>query len=285
MQGKSGCRMRLPPPTRGWTPHHGGGDACQHGSPAHAGMDPLALILALATPGLPRPRGDGPCCANASKKPPKAPPPTRGWTLPRALALKADAGSPAHAGMDPWRTDAPSGGLRLPRPRGDGPARGQVPDRVVAAPPPTRGWTLMRQGADQLLIGSPAHAGMDPSSVRPGPSASWLPRPRGDGPVFVNDPSSQAAAPPPTRGWTRDVAREQFRRDGSPAHAGMDPSRQRAAQYEAWLPRPRGDGPASKAAPQARDPAPPPTRGWTRGALARPGRHAGSPRPRGDGPG
>ncbi len=59
----------------------------------------------------------------ASLKP--APPPTRGWTLlARAWHLHT-AGSPAHAGMDPWRAGTPTRRNRLPRPRGDGPPAGQ----------------------------------------------------------------------------------------------------------------------------------------------------------------
>ena len=56
---------------------------------------------------------------------------------------------------------------------------------VAAAPPHTRGWTHDAAGRGAGVVGSPAHAGMDPCSptspFRPG----WLPRTRGDRPPRV----------------------------------------------------------------------------------------------------
>ncbi len=114
----------VPPPTRGW-PRQGPscGDRIP-GSPAHAGMAPLA-----ATPGglgkrFPRPRGDGPDSAKGAEVLVMVPPPTRGWPPSGAQSAPAPPGSPAHAGMAPACSSRIwcSGGF--PRPRGDGPGAG-----------------------------------------------------------------------------------------------------------------------------------------------------------------
>ena len=94
-------------------------------------------------------------------RPRVAPPPTRGWTPFRIKATIRHDGSPAHAGMDLLMAYAPVVGLRLPRPRGDGPSRLPAGIRGLAAPPPTRGWTDMHSVTHPHPHGSPAHAGMD----------------------------------------------------------------------------------------------------------------------------
>ena len=133
---------------------------------------------------------------------------------------------------------------------------------------------------------------------------SWLPRPRGDGPVRSMIWAEVDLAPPPTRGWTPARLGHRILRGGSPAHAGMDPAPTVRSSLPIRLPRPRGDGPCMAALPYCRMAAPPPTRGWTpttpstmpstRGSPAHAGmdrdaptsktRRARLPRPRGDGP-
>src|SRR5438309_2264971 len=95
-----------------------------------------------------------------------APPPTRGSTLEFHVAGAGHRGSPAHAGIDPT-TPSPSGRRRwLPRPRGDRPGVRPVLALISAAPPPTRGSTLLATYASLADDGSPAHAGIDPGYPR-----------------------------------------------------------------------------------------------------------------------
>ena len=111
-----------------------------------------------------------------------------------------------------------------------------------------------------------------------------LPRPRGDGPWDEWILGDAKGAPPPTRGWTLRHRCGDGDRDGSPAHAGMDPAHRPPVGWSAV--------------------APPPTRGWTPNILPERRIHYGSPahagmdpcwyrsmstpswlpRPRGDGP-
>jgi len=110
--------------------------------------------------------------------------------------------------------------------------------------------------------------------------------------------------PPPTRGWSRCWIRSPEPPTGSPAHAGMVPSKAPMQRWKTRFPRPRGDGPGSRNFARKSSRVPPPTRGWSprRHLVAPPGpgspAHAGMvldlpinfsgsvrfPRPRGDGP-
>ena len=213
--------------------------------------------------GLPRTRGDGPAFSGHVYRGIKAPPHTRGWTQFSRRCRHLDVGSPAHAGMDLARCSSGPRTRGLPRTRGDGPEQGQVPDRGEAAPPHTRGWTWVDEPDPALRNGSPAHAGMDPRSCAARSAARRLPRTRGDGPSAASTDARTPVAPPHTRGWTRPRHPLRLRQLGSPAHAGMDPSRPRSASSWAWLPRTRGDGPAAGGAAARSTPAPPHTRGWT----------------------
>ncbi len=233
-----------PPPTRGWTRKPRGVVPMKAGSPAHAGMDPSPRRPAGRPRRLPRPRGDGPRGLRIPQSFHEAPPPTRGWTRDADHDWRRDGGSPAHAGMDPRNTRWSYSVRRLP--------------------PPTRGWTPREDRFPAKPGGSPAHAGMDPSASLRVRRGGWLPRPRGDGPSSTAPNSSTAAAPPPTRGWTLVPLVVVFDAVGSPAHAGMDPSKTGFRISHLGLPRPRGDGPAIGLAGLRIAEAPPPTRGWTR---------------------
>ena len=252
-----------PPPTRGWTRKTLHLDAKSLGSPAHAGMDPGRVVYGTHVAGLPRPRGDGPGDRGVQSPRLTAPPPTRGWTRVELGAPSIQHGSPAHAGMDPSALGRWARCRRLPRPRGDGPLSHYTEKLAAKAPPPTRGWTLLRTIEAACDAGSPAHAGMD-RQVNIGDGGGLrLPRPRGDGPGQDRNLYLQSMAPPPTRGWTRRVLRAEGGRRGSPAHAGMDPSRRTPSRRRCGLPRPRGDGPALADIAEPAISAPPPTRGWT----------------------
>ena len=172
------------------------------------------------------------------------------------------------------------------------------------ASPPTRGWTPDEPLQRAHAAGFPAHAGMDPRPASSRATRRGLPRPRGDGPFSKRVFELTGMASPPTRGWTRRRAQHVSDGVGFPAHAGMDPRRDRAPRLRLRLPRPRGDGPVQHDRSQPIARASPPTRGWTPvvdgAGLEDDGfpAHAGMdpnlrrlerlerrlPRPRGDGP-
>ena len=171
------------------------------GSPARAGMAPRSRGLAGQHAGLPRPRGDGPHRLVIRDTRRLAPPPARGWPRDKALDASGERGSPARAGMAPSASRISTCGIRLPRPRGDGPVELTADGFMLEAPPPARGWP---QGLRVLLgnaNGSPARAGMAPRARNGGDGQTRLPRPRGDGPPTCNQTPTPCLAPPPARGW------------------------------------------------------------------------------------
>ena len=89
------------PPTRGWTRKAALSGSKWDGCPAYAGMDPNRTCRLLAGKGLPRLRGDGPCCHCPATLRKPAAPPTRGWTLDKLRTAPLRPGCPAYAGMDP----------------------------------------------------------------------------------------------------------------------------------------------------------------------------------------
>ena len=196
------------------------------------------------------------------------------------------------------------GPYRLPRTRGDGPYADLFAFDTDRAPPHTRGWTRGDHLRGDDRFGSPAHAGMDPTSRTAQGWRWWLPRTRGDGPPGLDVARILREAPPHTRGWTFWSWAIPVAGMGSPAHAGMDPAARRVTGDHHGLPRTRGDGPVADDVQIDTVGAPPHTRGWTPLAKAAevdlPGSpaHAGMdptlraakdlgrrlPRTRGDGP-
>ena len=206
-------------------------------------MDPSRSYASRVGCWLPRLRGDGPAGGPAAGRAHEAPPPTRGWTrscLPYWICI---SGSPAYAGMDPDAATGRSAPARLPRLRGDGPLDLALFTTAEVAPPPTRGWTRQEAHRAGARLGSPAYAGMDPTTARPRRSTRWLPRLRGDGPAVTAPPALRPSAPPPTRGWTLRQHDGLWLASGSPAYAGMDPEQPRPRAGIERLPRLRGDGP------------------------------------------
>ena len=159
---------------------------------------------------------------------------------------------------------------------------------LTAAPPHTRGSTARSGGDGQPAPGSPAHAGIDPNRWWPKGCRRWLPRTRGDRPVWVEGGSSWLEAPPHTRGSTARSAKKQGKSvdnlppapphtrgstainqiepcsgTGSPAHAGIDPNRWWPKGCRRWLPRTRGDRPVWVEGGSSWLEAPPHTRGST----------------------
>ncbi len=295
----------VPPPTRGST--HAPLDALEAGagSPAHAGIDLHPRGSCRTRLRFPRPRGDRPLPSPGRRPHRLVPPPTRGSTRDRLVRASAEVGSPAHAGIDPGTCSAASGRLRFPRPRGDRPKPVTSARGKVMVPPPTRGSTALLGDLVLVRLGSPAHAGIDPSS-KPAPAPPCrFPRPRGDRPLHAPEHYSGFEVPPPTRGSTQHRLRQGNLDLGSPAHAGIDPSASAARRRPRRFPRPRGDRPSIFEANRAPTAVPSPTRGSTLQA-GRPGvgsqgspAHAGIdprrrpqsqgphrfPRPRGDRPG
>ena len=193
---------------------------------------------------------------------------------------------------------------RLPRTRGDGPESTDPTDPTDPASPHTRGWTCHMPLLHVRRPGFPAHAGMDRAAPCSMAAAVRLPRTRGDGPSSLKVQAAMPTASPHTRGWTRSQYRHGVRRQGFPAHAGMDLASRQPQCQAPRLPRTRGDGPSGSCSPACILKASPHTRGWTSvllhqtaGAVGFPA-HAGMdpsvtrelspmawlPRTRGDGP-
>jgi len=193
-----------------------------------------------------------------------APPRTRGWTWEMVHVCLGAKGSPAHAGMDPDHKNTCNTVSWLPRARGDGPVIDSRFPYIIAAPPRTRGWTLLRALRRIQAAGSPAHAGMDLFLDVSAARSPRLPRARGDGPDFAYFIGQRLLAPPRTRGWTQATYSDILQAEGSPAHAGMDPSTRPPSRPVVGLPRARGDGPGRLALVINGAKAPPRTRGWTR---------------------
>ena len=131
------------------------------------------------------------------------------------------------------------------------------------ASPHTRGWTPESGHGTPGRCGFPAHAGMDPPTVRLVRRMRRLPRTRGDGPFTVDVAFTTSAASPHTRGWTSLTFVYDENRYGFPAHAGMDPARDDLGHADARLPRTRGDGPSLSRSVTDSRMASPHTRGWT----------------------
>ncbi len=128
-----------PPRTRGSVqPYqfHRGADG---GSPAHAGIGPLPPTVDRRDHGLPRARGDRPGGELVSVFSPEAPPRTRGSAFVGSAGGVSAGGSPAHAGIGPYRACRSRSLARLPRARGDRPALVSSATATDAAPPRTRG--------------------------------------------------------------------------------------------------------------------------------------------------
>ena len=135
-----------PPHTRGSTRTGRLSTHPGHGSPAHAGIDPLMRVGYQALKGLPRTRGDRPLPWDPAEIASGAPPHTRGSTLCVAHHYDVFLGSPAHAGIDPPPTCLAATSPGLPRTRGDRPQIVQPEAFRLTAPPHTRGSTRLDGG-------------------------------------------------------------------------------------------------------------------------------------------
>ena len=128
-----------------------------------------------------------------------------------------------------------------------------------------------------LVSGSPAHAGIDPAAGGSGCSMRGLPRSRGDRPSRSDRAPSLAPAPPLPRGSTPRCSGRDTGRNGSPAHAGIDPPSSSPIRALVGLPRSRGDRPDTRCRMSSITSAPPLTRGSTRHKVPNVVHHVGSP--------
>ncbi len=232
-----------PPRGRGWTPVTHVADEFGEGSPAWAGMDPRRSRPRPTLPRLPRVGGDGPFDGVTKAAVTEAPPRGRGWTRCAPTPSPSSGGSPAWAGMDPPTPSRCCAARWLPRVGGDGPCTKRASPGTDWAPPRGRGWTRHDSRCCGRYRGSPAWAGMDPRSPRRRRPSRRLPRVGGDGPSTRRSMGITFRAPPRGRGWTRRRPHGAARLAGSPAWAGMDPSRDIVRALPSRLPRVGGDGP------------------------------------------
>ena len=165
----------------------------------------------------------------------------------------------------------------LPRASGDGPGMRWASSPVGQAPPRERGWTVPELFRLQRLAGSPARAGMDPGARTASCACRGLPRASGDGPCLIAVAVTSRLAPPRERGWTLDWVSRAHIPVGSPARAGMDPPKARAARSRIGLPRASGDGPTRPLMTFTCRPAPPRERGWTLAVQLAQAHRVGSP--------
>jgi len=157
--------VAAPPHTRGSTCVINLSMVSAAGSPAHAGIDPMAVSTAPIVRRLPRTRGDRPGDVQDAMVAGRAPPHTRGSTLDSVSDVRREVGSPAHAGIDLANHSSNKAKLWLPRTRGDRPWAAARETEIRAAPPHTRGSTRRPRRHRSPLPGSPAHAGIDPRSA------------------------------------------------------------------------------------------------------------------------
>ncbi len=175
-----------------------------------------------------------------------AAPHTRGSTPPREVPGQAHRGCPAHAGIDPTASDRARLARRLPRTRGDRPARRRRWIQSTEAAPHTRGSTHGLVVFYERGPGCPAHAGIDPDTLGTSIAQSRLPRTRGDRPPPPAPFVACYPAAPHTRGSTLHARGLTARRSGCPAHAGIDRGAVARVCLVRRLPRTRGDRPSSR---------------------------------------
>ena len=191
----------------------------------------------------------------------QAPPHSRGSSPAERHPTLCGSGSPALAGIIPRAAETTHDPCRLPRTRGDHPRASARRYRSSWAPPHSRGSSPVRAHSDHVRSGSPALAGIIPSSPGRSPPRSWLPRTRGDHPFRLAPTSATLPAPPHSRGSSRRAARRDGWNPGSPALAGIIPRVASWQRRAAGLPRTRGDHPHIRRTCPAFRRAPPHSRG------------------------
>ena len=274
------------------------------GSPARAGIGPCRRRSRGPRPRLPRARGDWPTSSTQAGLGQAAPPRERGSARhrrhpstaergsPRERGLAPDGlhpraqvrGSPARAGIGPTGPTRGSTSTRLPRASGDRPSPLGFDVWMDTAPPRERGLAQGAAGARGGTGGSPARAGIGPRGPSGGRRRTWLPRASGDRPCWGKPPAVVSRAPPRERGSAAGEAAEGPHRLGSPARAGIGPSRAPQRSPRTRLPRASGDRPTVCLGTSEETEAPPRERGLALGLVLALNRPPGLPRASGDRP-
>ena len=197
--GRSG-RRAAPPRERGSAlarvvDRHG-----EAGSPARAGIGPAQIRPARALSWLPRASGDRPGVARVSDSVIVAPPRERGSAHRGPEEPERGAGSPARAGIGPRPCSRAICSPWLPRASGDRPGERASEGRVEVAPPRERGSARHPVRHRVGPQGSPARAGIGPTSRPSSPSGCRLPRASGDRPQAATAHVVLVEAPPRERG-------------------------------------------------------------------------------------
>ncbi len=190
---------------------------------------------------------------------------------------RTKSGYPACAGIDLLMSFGWRAMERLPRMRGDRPARTSDSACAGVATPHARGSTFQGPATGFLQYGYPACAGIDPCGRRSRRRSIRLPRMRGDRPFEGDWTQAANAATPHARGSTCRGASGIRRAPGYPACAGIDHSPTRTARRRSWLPRMRGDRPRHAVTYLASHWATPHARGSTLGVRRVAGHGQGYP--------
>ena len=154
-------------------------------------------------------------------------------------------------------------GLSLPRACGDRPGPPTGPHFGTPPPPRMRGSTCDVGEAPVWAAASPAHAGIDPVTVRGYWMRQCLPRACGDRPRVEYIEELERGPPPRMRGSTWPPGEDRFHVRASPAHAGIDPTEVEGILERPSLPRACGDRPPSACSVLAAAKPPPRMRGST----------------------
>ena len=270
-------RRLAPPHARGSPAAVGGRPADGRGSPACAGIAPSPPRCSEPSGRLPRMRGDRPRPRSSRARRTAAPPHARGSPRQAGGDRVGARGSPACAGIAPVGSGARRARWWLPRMRGDRPFGPEQMVAVHRAPPHARGSPRRWVAAIQDLVGSPACAGIAPKGRTGSAARSRLPRMRGDRPWLHDLYWRLAGAPPHARGSPLGRRHRVGLLPGSPACAGIAPSRGTPRRSSQRLPRMRGDRPCDLGAEGEQARAPPHARGSPHGTCALHRSPSGSP--------
>ncbi len=215
----------------------------QRGFPALAGIGPSTYGRSGKGRWLPRARGDRPAVSPGSIVTFAASPRSRGSAVAGGLVPVAAAGFPALAGIGRRPERGWSRWTRLPRARGDRPARGEDEEEGGLASPRSRGSAHGGLTTRVAADGFPALAGIGRTRAGPSSRRGGLPRARGDRPSYSSLAQLVSAASPRSRGSARVAGPPSQPVSGFPALAGIGPTATSRSSSSGGLPRARGDRP------------------------------------------
>ena len=211
--------------------------------PACAGIDPCSCRCHAPPRCLPRMRGDRPLVKASADHEESFTPHARGSTVDPVLHGRGDRVYPACAGIDLEGKKDRTGGVRLPRMRGDRPGLQVRPTGIWLFTPHARGSTLRDTTCCRPFRVYPACAGIDRHSKGVSLCVFGLPRMRGDRPPFFCTWSLSLRFTPHARGSTTATPSSREPPGVYPACAGIDRYSTRLVDLIERLPRMRGDRP------------------------------------------